>query len=306
MLRMCEPIFSTGKCVVLDSGFCVAKGITALHNHGVYAGALIKKRKYWPKAVPGDAIDRYFRDKNVGDVAMLDAMTEAGPDGKPFRIFCFKEPDYVMKIMASWMTLEELEGANTRRDYKDRDGRSLQRLFTYRQPFGLHFRYRHQIDDHNNRRHAPISLERTWATKFWPDRNFAWYLAVSEVNAALADGHFRRNGIPLPSLEFRKALAKEMLENTVGINVDDTGLPRRSTRAPIRVPCAPVKQKHYFGRYNKSTKKFEITKQKYQKQRCSNRPECPKHTRIYCKCTLGLYLCNTCFVKHKLDVVLHE
>ena len=26
MLRMCEPIFSTGECVVLDSGFCVSKG----------------------------------------------------------------------------------------------------------------------------------------------------------------------------------------------------------------------------------------------------------------------------------------
>ena len=28
MLQMREPIFSTGKCVVLDSGFCVSKGIT--------------------------------------------------------------------------------------------------------------------------------------------------------------------------------------------------------------------------------------------------------------------------------------
>ena len=30
MLQICDPIFSTGKCVVLDSGFCVSKGITAL------------------------------------------------------------------------------------------------------------------------------------------------------------------------------------------------------------------------------------------------------------------------------------
>ena len=57
MLQICEPIFSTGKFVVLDSGFCVSKGITALLEVGVYAAALIKKRKYWPKGVPGDAID---------------------------------------------------------------------------------------------------------------------------------------------------------------------------------------------------------------------------------------------------------
>ena len=45
MLQMCEPIFSTGKCVVLDSGFCVSKGITALLEFGVYTDVLIKKRK---------------------------------------------------------------------------------------------------------------------------------------------------------------------------------------------------------------------------------------------------------------------
>ena len=45
-----------------------------------------------------------------------------------------------MKIMAKWMTLEELDGADTRQEYKGRDGESLARLFNYRQPFGLHFR----------------------------------------------------------------------------------------------------------------------------------------------------------------------
>ena len=35
MLRMYEPMFSTSKCVVLDSGFCVSKGITALLEFGV-------------------------------------------------------------------------------------------------------------------------------------------------------------------------------------------------------------------------------------------------------------------------------
>ena len=44
-----------------------------------------------------------------------------------------------MKIMATWMTLEELDGADTRREYKGRGGESLDRLFKYRHPFGLHF-----------------------------------------------------------------------------------------------------------------------------------------------------------------------
>ena len=57
MLQICEPIFSTGKCVVLDIGVCVSKGITVLLEVGVYAAAFIKKQKYWPKSGPGDAID---------------------------------------------------------------------------------------------------------------------------------------------------------------------------------------------------------------------------------------------------------
>jgi hypothetical protein len=105
---MCTPIFGTGKAVVLDSGFCVAKGIVALASRGVYAGALIKKRRYWPKGVLGEAINEHFRNKEVGDIDMLEAKTE---DNKPFRIFCFKEPDYVMKTQRE----RRIHGESTRR-----------------------------------------------------------------------------------------------------------------------------------------------------------------------------------------------
>ena len=71
ILRMCEPIFLTGKFVFLDSGFFVSKGITALLEFGVYSSVFVKKRKYWPKGVPGDSIDQYFSDKSVTYVDML-------------------------------------------------------------------------------------------------------------------------------------------------------------------------------------------------------------------------------------------
>ena len=140
MLRMCEPIFSTGKCVVVESGFFVSKWNTYLLGFGVYTVALIKKRKYWPKGVPGDAIDQYFSDNDVTYVDILDAITEEGPEVKSFKISCFNELEYVMKIMATWMTLEELDGLDTSREYKGRDGHSLARLFKYCHPFVLHLR----------------------------------------------------------------------------------------------------------------------------------------------------------------------
>ena len=44
---------------------------------------------------------------------MLAAKTQ---DNNPFQIFCMKDPYYVVNVMASWMTLDELEGTKTRRD----------------------------------------------------------------------------------------------------------------------------------------------------------------------------------------------
>ena len=40
---------------------------------GVYAGALIKKLRYFPKSVSGDIIDRNFVENYVGGVDMLEA-----------------------------------------------------------------------------------------------------------------------------------------------------------------------------------------------------------------------------------------
>ena len=43
---------------------------------------------------------------------MLDTRTE---DNKPLQIFCMKQKYYVMNKMASWMTLDNLEGKKPRR-----------------------------------------------------------------------------------------------------------------------------------------------------------------------------------------------
>ena len=43
LLQILEPTFGRGSIVVLDSRFCVLKGIVELKKRGVYASALIKK-----------------------------------------------------------------------------------------------------------------------------------------------------------------------------------------------------------------------------------------------------------------------
>ncbi len=63
LLNMTAPIHWTGKVVTGDSGFCVAEGVTTLHEKGVYGQFLIKKRRHWPKHVPGDFIDAHMAGK---------------------------------------------------------------------------------------------------------------------------------------------------------------------------------------------------------------------------------------------------
>ena len=77
-----------------------------------------------------------------------------------------------MKIMASWMTLDELEGSNIKYNYKGRDGHPLVKMSTYWKLFGFHFCYRRQVDKHISRVYSPISLGRVWSTEFWKDYKF--------------------------------------------------------------------------------------------------------------------------------------
>ena len=159
MLRMCRPIFVSGEDVVLDSGFCVVKGITDIKAKGVHEAALIKKRRYWLKLVPGDLIYTQSEYKEVGDVGMIEERTEYI---KLFKMLSIKAQDYVIKIMESWMKPDELDGENKRSGFMEISGTKETEQLTYYYTFGINFRYRHQLDHHNNMRHAPISLERTW------------------------------------------------------------------------------------------------------------------------------------------------
>ncbi|KAL7474957.1 LOW QUALITY PROTEIN: hypothetical protein ACHAW6_000896 [Cyclotella cf. meneghiniana] len=98
MLRMTKPIHGQGKVVTMDSGFCVAAGIIALHKHGVFGQSLIKKRgRYWPENVPGDTID-----------TLGETMTFKQQIGSiDFLVHCTKDANYITKIMSSHGMLDE-------------------------------------------------------------------------------------------------------------------------------------------------------------------------------------------------------
>ena len=55
-------------------------------------------------------------------------------------------------------------------------------------------------------------------TKFRPECNFEWYLAVSEVNTDLASGHFQNDGLVQPSLDVEELCKYSALRIKLGLN----------------------------------------------------------------------------------------
>ena len=90
---------------------------------------------------------------------------------------------------------------------------------------------------------------------FYNDRKFSWYLAVTEVNTALADGHFCKGRKLIPTLQLRKKLAHEMTENNIGGDTEDYGRPRRSTCTPSIIACTLLKVKKHEESYDRKFKK---------------------------------------------------
>ena len=169
----------------MSSGFCMLKGIIELRKNGVFASALIKKRRYWPKYIRGEEIKDHFKDKEVGDTNSWAGQL----DSVPFHVLAMKEPDYVMSLMSTYGTNRRDGYKETRRDWKE-NGATKNKSFVYPEVVHNHFKHRHAVDDHNARRHSPISIEVIWATKRWPNRVFAFLLSITEVNCFLAESYF--------------------------------------------------------------------------------------------------------------------
>ena len=149
--------------------------------------------------------------------------------------------------------------------------------------------YRHSVDDHNNKRHSPISLEVIWATKFWPNHVFAFLLGVTKVNVNLAATYFFGQE-PTGQIEFRKLLAKTLIYNTYYDEDDDKTLDkkrihRESGHCLVTLP----KNKKILG------PRIVSANIEYPQHKCVS---CSKRVHTYCLCSPGVYQCAECFGYH--------
>lgn len=293
LLCLTEALYMTGKVVILDSRFCVLKGLIELRKKGVFASALVKKRRYWPAYVPGEAIDEKLRQKEVGECDSLRGEI----DGVPYDIFGMKEPDYVMKIMSTYGGLiappDQQESVHMWEEGQEK----RTKRFKYTEPFANHFKYRHSVDDHNNVRHGVPSLEGTWITKRWPLWVFSFILAVTEVNVFLAFRYFVwKDKDEVTFLQFRRRLAKALVMNQY-LEKEEQEAQRSKRRKTRHEYCtAPTHAKKFSG-----GKWIRTNKHPYQQYWC-RWPGCKKQTRNYCACYVGEWLCKAHYSTHVLEV----
>ena len=97
LLRMTNSHFATDRYVILDSGLCVLKGLIQLRKKGIFACAVIKKRRYWPSMVPGIEIGDNFGRMEVGETDAIKGTV----DGDIYNLWGTKDPIYLKKMMAT-------------------------------------------------------------------------------------------------------------------------------------------------------------------------------------------------------------
>ena len=88
----------------------------------------------------------------------------------------------------------------------------MTKTFKYPEVVHNHFQNCNSVDDHNAKRHSPISTEVAWATKWWPNHVFAILFAITEVNCFLSESHFTSRKHD-SMMDYRKELANVLIEN---------------------------------------------------------------------------------------------
>ena len=80
------------------TGGLLLTGIIVLKKMGVYASALCKKRRYWPKYIKGGEINDNFGGEELEMTMQKPGMI----DGMKFDAFAMTDPDYGMMLMSTY------------------------------------------------------------------------------------------------------------------------------------------------------------------------------------------------------------
>ena len=235
-------------------------------------------------------------------------------NGLKYNIFCMKDVDYTMKLMTTYGSLTQ-NNIECKVAYRN-DSSGNQKSFNYTECFANHFKYRHNIDDHNNLRHATPSIESTWLTQRWAIRVFSFLLAISEVNTFLSFRFFvwsQNPSIPkLSLLEFRRKLAVQLIDNDHWKEEQERKVSHSDNR---RRKKHKQYHNHHFS-HQLLTAPAHASFFTENKWHCNNKTKypqfvckaagCKKRIRTYCSCFEGQWMCNEHFLIHLQKEVTND
>ena len=146
--------------------------------------------------------------------------------------------------------------------------------FKYPEVVHNHYTYKDSVDNHNIRRMFPVAIEKQWRTNMWPNRPFAFLLAVTEVNCNLVNHHIYK----VPSMEqirFRYQVANQLIQNEYYNR-------KKTNKRAKRVQVIVNRHKHVSLPVYKNFKESKIvdTKSRWPQWKCKSCQR--KSTRSYC------------------------
>ena len=286
------------------------QGLIELRKVGVFASAVIKKRRYWPKYVPGDLMDDHMKEKELGATDSIRGKF----DSVDYDLFMTKDSDFVMKLMSTYGSLSvPSHQKETQRYSKDPNGLTTINSFKYTVPFANHYRFRHAVDDHNNLRQSSPAIEKTWNTTRWANCVFQFILAISELNTYRAFVYFvwppsSTTPTVMTHHEFHRKLSIALIHNEYLLNESAVETPPKRVKRSRQVfhedmhilQSAPVHAKKYFNR------KWDLSAtSRYQQYTCTMKG-CSKQTRFFCKCSPGVWICRECHPVHITSEIINN
>ena len=290
--RMTKSIHGSGRVVILDSGFGFLPVVSALKATGLFATAVIKKRRYWPKGVPGAAILGHMQGKTVGTQQVY-----KGADASPCSglwLGCMADSKHTSVMCNTWATTNE-----TGRVKRRRVGTGLVE-FKYAEYQHVYYKGRNAVDAHNQVRQGVLSLEGISGLKSWAARQFMFMLAVVETNALLGYNYFVHEPAghdKLPKAVFRLRLAKRLVRNPelAGDAADAAAAGAAAADVAADGSYVHTLKKVPKGRGRFRDGRFPTISTAYAKWPCTF---CENLVRTYCACDRTTIVCSICFHKH--------
>lgn len=276
-----------GHVMILDSGFQGLPSLKVCKDLGVFVINMFKKKKYWPKGIPGDEMKAAVKDKPLGSVV----VRKGEYFDMPFYITSLRDRDHILNIAANCFSLV-------------RTGRKVNRLIggewlSYIRPevFETYVKYRSAVDHNNQARQgsAVQSLEDAWQTKHWQHRTFSFVLGVTEANVLFTYNYLHPEK-KLDSVLVRKALAEQLLYNPFLVEIAEEEMDSETAAAKRAKDALESGQDHALQSFGKNEAGGAI------QMRCKTCRKGPdgrrRRTTTYCACNPNAGICRDCFTLH--------